>query len=111
MLEARTRSRTLDRAARAAGQPLRAEGRAAKLAGLAGVSSAEYLRRAPREQRALRLEIERQLARRQVLLRDAEPAPLQLLRTIVARDAQRSEPAPERRPLTSRQRQFGSRPR
>ena len=111
MLETRTRRRTLDRAARAAGQPLRSRDRAAKLAGLAGVSTAEYLRRAPGEQRALRLEIERQLARRQVLLRDAEPAPLQLLRTIVARDAQRSEPAPERRPLTSRQRQFGSRPR
>lgn len=106
LLETRTQTRTLDRAARAAvgGRPVRSRDRAAQLAGLAGVSPAEYLRRAPAEQRALRLEIRRQLERRRVLLAEAEPAPVQLLRTFVARDV-------EPRTLTARQRQFGSRAR
>ena len=103
-------ARALNQAAREpAGRLLVSGSRAASLAGLAGISPSEYLRRSPAEQRVARLAIERELARRRELLREAD------------RPARRHPPAAERgdassrpgpaptKPVTRRSRQFGSR--
>ena len=75
--EVRSLTRAVDQAARApAGQVMRSGARAAPLAGLAGISPAEYLRRLPAEQHLARLEIERELAIRRELLRHTASARL-----------------------------------
>jgi hypothetical protein len=104
-------ARTLDRAAGASpGEILRSGAAAARFAPLAGISPAEYLRRSPAEQRAARLEIERELARRRQLLREASPRLSSRQTGAVARAAGRSE-AGVPAPIARRVRQFGSRPR
>ena len=93
------------------GALLRGEARAAPLAGLAGISASEYLRFPPLRQRAVRLEIERELARRRQLLSASDPAPRAKLRAAAARatgSGGRGFAAPSA-PLTRRARQFGSR--
>jgi hypothetical protein len=111
--ERRTVARTLDRAAAAPpGAILRAGPAAARLAGLAGISPAEYLRRAPAEQRAARLEIERELARRRQLLRDASPLrPRPRAGTDVAGTAAGGAGSAVPASIARRARQFGLRPR
>lgn len=110
--QSRALARVLDRAALAPpGTLLRSGAEAAPLAGLAGSSPAEYLRSSAREQRIMRLEIERELARRRELLSDAAVAPRGRLgaarwRVGVA-GRQSTPPAPV--PITRRARQFGSR--
>jgi hypothetical protein len=108
-------TRTLDDASRApAGQVLRSGDRAAPLAGLAGISPAEYLRRSPGEQRAARVEIERELARRRELLREralplrgsARAAPKRAAGSGREGPAQEGPQAPS--PIARRARQFGS---
>ncbi len=106
--EVRALTRVLDRAARApAGQMLRSGNLAAPLAGLAGISPAEYLRRSPAEQRLARLEIERELARRRELLAELRPG------TRRATAARGEGPGHDRVqapvPIPRRARQFGSR--
>ncbi|MGA2757239.1 MAG: hypothetical protein ABSF58_07795 [Solirubrobacteraceae bacterium] len=93
------------------GALLRGEARAAPLAGLAGISASEYLSFPPLRQRAVRLEIERELARRRELLSASDPAPRAKLRAAAARatgSGGRGVAAPSA-PLTRRARQFGSR--
>jgi hypothetical protein len=110
--ERRAVARTLDRAA--AGAPrevLRSGPAAARLAGLAGIGPAEYLRRAPAEQRAARLEIERELARRRQLLRDAAPVWARPRQGIAAAPTTGSAAPAVAAPTARRARQFGSRPR
>lgn len=108
----RSFARALNQAALAPpGVLLRGETRAAPLAGLAGISSSEYLRSPPVRQRAVRLEIERELARRRELLGASDSAPRAKLRAAAARatgSGGRGVPAPIA-PLTRRARQFGSR--
>jgi hypothetical protein len=103
-------ARALDQAARApAGGLLRAGERAAPLAGLAGLSPSEYLRRGPGEQRLARIEIERELARRRELLLSSGTTPVGARRSQVARPGAAdggSSGAPARRA-----RQFGWRER
>jgi hypothetical protein len=68
-VERRVLVRRLDRAALGARAPVSGRGDSeASLSGLAGLTPAEYLRRAPVEQRAARLEIRRGLERRRELL-------------------------------------------
>jgi hypothetical protein len=111
--EVRALRRLLDQAARApAGQVLASGARAAPLAGLVGISAAEYLRRSPGEQRLVRLEIERELARRRELVRE---------RAVTLRGRPHAETGsaegsgregtPAAAPIARRARQFGSRPR
>lgn len=110
--ERRAVARTLDRAA--AGAPrevLRSGPAAARLAGLAGISPDEYLRRAPAQQRAARLEIERELARRRQLLRDAAPVLGRPRRGAAAAPTAGSAAPAVPAPIARRARQFGSRPR
>jgi hypothetical protein len=107
--ERRAVARTLDRAAAAPpGEILRSVEAAGRLAGLAGISPAEYLRRAPAEQRAARLEIERELSRRRQLLRDGalprRPRPGAAAAAVSER-IEAAVPAP----IARRARQFGSR--
>jgi hypothetical protein len=107
---ARTRSRALNRAARAAeSAPARLPGPAAHLAALAGISSAEYLRSPPAQQRAARATIERELRRRRELLERAQPLPLRLLRAALGPDRRGAEAASAEETLARRRRQFGGR--
>jgi hypothetical protein len=116
-LEKRTVGRMLDSAAHAPAGTLRRPGaRAAPLAGLAGVSATEYSRRAPPEQRVVRLEIERQLARRRELLREVESMQRPSLRAGVfrgrgSRDTSEDGREGDGSPLARRARQFGPRSR
>lgn len=108
----RSVARALDRAAQAPpGALLRSEARAAPLAGLAGVSTSEYLRGSPAQRRLVRLEIERELARRRELLSATATTPRGKLRAVAARGTRsspRGGPATPT-PITRRARQFGSR--
>jgi hypothetical protein len=116
-LEKRTVGRMLDRAAQAPPGMLRRPGaHTAPLVGLAGVSATEYSRRAPPEQRAVRLEIERQLARRRELLREAESMQGRSLQAGVfrrrgSRDSSRGGREGDDSPVERRARQFGPRSR
>jgi hypothetical protein len=112
-VETRRVTRELDRAAQAPPEQLRRSGGGAeRLAGLAGISPAEYLRRTPAEQRVARLEIERELARRRDLLREVAPTWQSPLRRRVSRAAAAGAPAsPALSQVGRRARQFGSRPR
>ena len=108
-------SRMLDEASRApAGQVLRSGARAAPLAGLVGISPAEYLRRSPGDQRIARVEIERELARRRGLLRESALPPLRSPRAAQKRAAGSGREDPEHEgsqppaPIARRARQFGS---
>jgi hypothetical protein len=111
--EARAIRRTLDRAARTpSGALLRSGTGAAPLAGLAGISPSEYLRRSPAEQRVARLQIERELARRRELLRDVSWRRSSKLAATPARSGVQNRPgASAPAPITRRARQFGSRTR
>jgi hypothetical protein len=111
--EARAIRRTLDRAARTpSGALLRSGTGAAPLAGLAGISPSEYLRRSPAEQRVARLQIERELARRRELLRDVSWRRSSKLAATPARSGVQNRPgASAPAPITRRARQFGSRMR
>jgi hypothetical protein len=112
--QSRAVARVLDRAALAPpGTLLRSGVHAAPLAGLAGISPVEYLRRSPGEQRVARLEIERELARRRELLTDATVAPRGKLGATRSRAgaAARHSALPMPVPITRRARQFGSRQR
>jgi hypothetical protein len=111
--EARAIRRTLDQAARTpSGALLRSGTRAAPLAGLAGISPSEYLRRSPAEQRVARLQIERELARRRELLRDVSWRRSSKLAATPARSGVQNRPgASAPAPITRRARQFGSRMR
>ena len=108
--EVRALARVLDRAAQAPpGQALRSGTGAAPLAGLAGISPAEYLRRPAAEQHRARLDIERELAGRRELLRDAASARSGRRGAATDRVAGRGhheEPDPV--PIARRARQFGS---
>jgi len=106
--ELRSLTRALDRAAQAPpGHALRSGARAAPLAGLAGISPAEYLRRPPAEQHLARLQIERELASRRALLRDAASARLRAQGATGARRRGR-EREQDPVPIARRARQFGS---
>jgi hypothetical protein len=108
----RSAERELNHAAgEAPGALLRSGARAARLAGLAGLSAAEYLRSPPPRQRVVRLEIERELARRRELLNAAYSAPRVKLRAAAARARGSRAPGVPvvGAPLTRRARQFGSR--
>jgi hypothetical protein len=108
--EVRRLTRALDRAAQApAGQLLRSGTRAAPLAGLAGISPAEYLRRPAAEQHRARLEIERELARRRQLLRDTASTRLGARGPTLAGVGGRSRDREQDPvPIARRARQFGS---
>jgi hypothetical protein len=108
--EVRVLTRVLDRAAQApAGQVLRSGTRAAPLAGLAGITPAEYLRRPLAEQQRARLEIERELASRRELLRDATSARSGARGAAPARGGGRApDREPDSVPIARRARQFGS---
>jgi hypothetical protein len=116
-LQQRAVGRMLDRAAQAPPGTLRRPGaRTAPLAGLAGVGAAEYSRRAPPEQRAVRLEIERQLARRRELLLEVDSLRGRSLRPGVFRGRGSRDPSEGGRdgdasPVARRARQFGPRSR
>jgi len=107
----RTLTRQLDLAARAAPGQSRSSGiRGVSLAGLAGLSEAEYLRRPPAAQRVARIEIERELARRRELLDEVSSgrrAPL--IPGLSGRHRQPEKPKSERHtsPEARRARQFG----
>ena len=111
----RVLTRQLDVAARAAAvQPRQSGARAASLAGLAGLTPAEYLSRPPAAQRAARLQIERELARRRELLSGVPPT----RRAAVIAGLSRRQRAPRvagveqaQSPAVRRSRQFGTRPR
>jgi hypothetical protein len=107
----RTRTRALDRAARAPdGAARRSAGAIAPLAGLAGMSRAEYLRGTPAEQRAARAVIERELRRRRELLEQAQPLSLRVLLAALRADRRRGvDAASAEETLARRRRQFGGR--
>jgi hypothetical protein len=104
-------ARLLDQAALAPrGAALRSGNRSAQLAGLAGVSPADYLRGSPAQQRVVRLEINRELTRRRELL-SASAAPRGKVRGTLARaaaSARKDAPSADG-PIARRARQFGSR--
>jgi hypothetical protein len=105
-------ARSLDQAALAPrGATPRSAERSAQLAGLAGVSSADYLRSSPAQQRVVRLEIDRELLRRRELLAASAATPRGKVRAAAARAAasvRRDAPAADA-PVARRARQFGSR--
>jgi len=108
----RAMTRQLDLAARAAdGESRQTRSGAASLAGLAGMTPAEYLRRPPAAQRVARLEIERELARRRDLL--SEVAPTRRAAVVASLSRRHRSRAPfdvEHAPsqAESRSRQFGT---
>ncbi len=108
--ELRSLTRMLDRAAQApAGTVLRSGTGAAPLAGLAGITPAEYLRRSPADQYVARLEIERELVRRREGLREVVSAAPALRGASPARFAGRGHAREgDSGPLARRARQFGS---
>ena len=101
-------ARELDRAAQAPfGALSRAGAHPERLAPLAGLTPAEYLRQAPADRRAARAEIERELARRRALRRDlGDGRP-----TMASVAAAPAVPATEPAPIARRARQFGVRTR
>jgi hypothetical protein len=114
--ETRALTRLLDQASQApAGQVQRSAARAGSLAGLVGISPAEYQRRSPAEQRVARVEIERELARRRALLREGARSAREQPRAARQRADASGREASEREsprapvPIARRARQFGSR--
>jgi hypothetical protein len=105
-------ARALDQAALAPrGATLRSGDLSAQLAGLAGVSSADYLRSSPAQQRVVRLEIDRELTRRRELLTASAATPRGKVRGAMARAAAtaRKDAPTADAPIARRARQFGSR--
>jgi len=111
--ETRAVARALDRAARERpGTYLRPGAAAAPLAALAGITPAEYLQRPPAGQRAARIEIERELARRRELTREHALIRRGRLRPPPAGDGPTARrEADLAAPISRRARQFGSRSR